>query len=76
MLDDFRRLELHGAKDEVVKGKADKGHAAEMRAFVAAARGTAPPPVPFDEQLRIAAATLAVLDSARSFAPVEVTMPG
>jgi len=76
VLDDFRRLELHGVKDEVVRGKADKGHGDELRAFVASARGAAPPPVPFEEQLLVAAATLAALDSARAAAPVAVTMPG
>jgi predicted dehydrogenase len=72
VLDDFRRLELFGARQEVIKERKDKGHADQLRAFVAAARGAAPPPVSFDEQLRIAAATLAVLDSARTGVPVEV----
>ena len=76
VLDDFRRLELHGPRAEVIKGTRDKGHADELRAFVSAARGTEPFPVPFDDQLRVAAATLAVVDSARTGAPVAVRLPG
>jgi predicted dehydrogenase len=76
VLDDFRRLEVHGRENRVEKGKRDKGHAAELRAFVAAARGESPPPVAFDEQLRIATASLALLESARTGSPVEVTLPG
>ena len=72
VLDDFRRLELFGAKPEVVKGRRDKGHGEELRAFVAAARGGTPLPVSFEEQLAVTAATLAVLDSARTGVPVDV----
>jgi predicted dehydrogenase/threonine dehydrogenase-like Zn-dependent dehydrogenase len=73
VLDDFRSLERDGRR--LAKGKRDKGHAGEMRAFVAAARGTAPLPVSFEEQLLVAAATLAVLDAARTGAPVAVQLP-
>jgi predicted dehydrogenase len=72
VLDDFQRLELHGPRDEVVKAKKDKGHAQEMRAFVAAARGTEPLPVSFEEQLHVAEAALAAFESARSGASVAV----
>jgi len=65
VLDDFRRLDSHGAARGTVKSKRDKGHDGELRAFVAAATGSAELPVSFDEQLRIAAASLALLESAR-----------
>jgi len=75
VLDDFRRLESHGGARGVVKTKRNKGHAEELRAFVAAARGETPPPVSFDDQLRIAAASLALMDSARRGRAVEVRLP-
>jgi predicted dehydrogenase len=75
-LDDFARLELHGAEHETVKGHRDKGHGAQIAAWAAAARGEAPPPVPVEEQLLVAAASLALLDSARTGAAVDVRLPG
>jgi predicted dehydrogenase len=75
-LDDFVRLELHGGKHETVKAKRDKGHRAQIAAWAAAARGEAPPPVPVEEQLLVAAASLALLDSARTGAAVDVRLPG
>jgi len=76
VLDDFRRLDAHGAGRGAVKTKRDKGHDAELRAFVAAAGGKVGLPVAFSEQLQIAAASLALLESARSGRPVEVRLPG
>ena len=76
VLDDFWRLELFaGSKPTTVRGRRDKGHAAQFAAWAAAARGVAPLPVPVDEQLRIAAAALALLDSARVGVPVTVSLP-
>ena len=75
VLDDFQRLELHGTRQTTVKSKRDKGHAAAIAAFVAAASGQGELPVSADEQLLVAAASLALLDSARSGAPVEVRLP-
>lgn len=48
VLEDFRRLELvepTGRRRVRRLWRADKGHAAELAAFVAMARGSAPPPV-------------------------------
>jgi predicted dehydrogenase len=75
VLDDFRRLEVHGRGSSSTKGKRDKGHAEQLRSFVAAARGLADPPVPFEEQLTVAAAALAVVESARIGRPVDVRPP-
>jgi predicted dehydrogenase len=75
VLDDFRRLELFGPRARTVKSRRDKGHRAAVEAFVDAARGRREPPVPVEEQLLVAAASLALLDSARSGAPVEVRLP-
>jgi predicted dehydrogenase len=45
VLDDFRRLEIvRAGKRETVKGAQDKGHRAEVAAFLQAARGEAEPP--------------------------------
>lgn len=76
VLDDFRRLESHGSAQSVVKTKRNKGHKEELRAFAAAAAGTAELPVSFDEQLRIAAASLALVESARGGQAVDVHLPG
>jgi predicted dehydrogenase len=76
VIDDFRRLELHGAVTRSEKGRRDKGHAEELKAFVGAARGSRPAPVPAEEQLLVAAATLALFESARTGMPVDVGASG
>ena len=61
ILEDFRRLELvrHGRKQiSRARWSQDKGHKAEMRAFIDAVQGKAPPPISFEE---IVASTLATL---------------
>ena len=61
ILDDFRALELvrHGRRNVTrSRWKQDKGHGAEMQAFVAAVQGKAAPPIPFDQ---IVGSTLATL---------------
>ena len=63
VIEDFQRLELFGNVDRTEKSRRDKGHAAQLRAFVAAARGAAPPPVTVAEQLAVAEASLALVES-------------
>jgi predicted dehydrogenase len=75
VLDDFERLELHGAGAAREKGRRDKGHRHQLRAFVDAALGRAEPPVPIDEQLLVAAAALALVEAARSGVPIDVQLP-
>jgi predicted dehydrogenase/threonine dehydrogenase-like Zn-dependent dehydrogenase len=61
ILEDFRRLELvrHGRRQVTrTRWRQDKGHRAEMRAFVDAARGKVGPPIPFAQ---IVASTLATI---------------
>ncbi|MBI4182715.1 MAG: bi-domain-containing oxidoreductase [Proteobacteria bacterium] len=72
-IDDFRRLSVtgpgRGGGTRARLGQ-DKGHAAELRAFVAAVANGGPPPVDEDELIRSSLASLAVLESLRSGAPV------
>jgi polar amino acid transport system substrate-binding protein len=75
VLDDFRKLVLHGARERTAKGKRDKGHVEQLRSFVAAARGAEELPVSFGEQLAVAAASLALVESARTGVPVDVRPP-
>jgi predicted dehydrogenase/threonine dehydrogenase-like Zn-dependent dehydrogenase len=67
-LHDFRRLELYsGAKQRVIRAAGqDKGHAAEMRAWVGAVLAGAPEPVPFSHALAATRATFALLASLSS----------
>jgi len=54
ILDDFRRLELHGAPGSTaVREKPDKGHATMLRRFVEHVRGQGPAPIPLDELLDV-----------------------
>jgi len=54
ILDDFRRLELHGAPQSTATREApDKGHATLLRRFVEHARGQGPAPIPLDEILDV-----------------------
>jgi len=61
ILEDFRHLELvRRGRRQITRARAgqDKGHKAEMRAFVESALGHAPPPIRFEQ---IAGSTLATL---------------
>jgi len=74
VLDDFRSLRLH------VRGRAersgsrlagqDKGHAAELAAFIAAVRSGAPSPVDPELAAHVTCATFAAVESARTGQPV------
>jgi predicted dehydrogenase/threonine dehydrogenase-like Zn-dependent dehydrogenase len=72
VLDDFRQLEIYRrGKRAVVRRRQDKGHAAQVAHFLAAASGMAPPP-PAQSYLSSARATVALADSLRTGVPVEV----
>jgi polar amino acid transport system substrate-binding protein len=72
VLDDFRRLELYrGGNRTVTRGHQDKGHRAEVAAFVAAARGEAEAPAA-RSYLVSTRATLALADSLRLGVPVNL----
>jgi len=68
-LEDFRSLSTvvdgHRQVERDRFGQ-DKGHAAQLAAFLAAVRGETPPPVHEDELLETSLATLAILESVRS----------
>lgn len=61
-LDDFRKLHItRGGKTTTTSSSAqDKGQTALVRAFLAAAREGAAPPIPLDTQLAVSAATLEI----------------
>ena len=68
-LEDFRRLELYGGKHETIKSGQDKGHAAQVKAFVDAVAGRAAAP-DRDSYLVATRATLAAVESLRTGAVV------
>lgn len=73
-MDDFRTLELFGAKGSATTETAksvDKGHGEEIERFVGAVRG-GPAPVPLDEVRNVSLATLAALSSLLEGAPALV----
>jgi polar amino acid transport system substrate-binding protein len=70
VLDDFRELRLHrGGEEQVSGGKRDKGHAAELEAFVAGSvSGVQPWPV--EDMAAVMRATFAIRDGIRVPTPV------
>ncbi len=66
-LDDFNTLTIHaGGKTKTVKSAQDKGQAALIAAFLAAARGETPAPIPLDEIEAVSRATLAIEEALRA----------
>ncbi|HTR22905.1 MAG TPA: bi-domain-containing oxidoreductase [Terriglobales bacterium] len=75
ILEDFRRLELvrNGRKTTSrARWKQDKGHKAEMRAFVEAVRGKIPPPISFEEIVGSTLATLRLQNACQTGEPLSV----
>ena len=71
-LDDFRSLTEHGGKSKRLwKGAQDKGHGAEIRAFVQAVRTGKESPVPFDEAVATTRTAFALVEAMRSGAAVD-----
>ncbi|MFN8557637.1 MAG: Gfo/Idh/MocA family oxidoreductase [Dehalococcoidia bacterium] len=71
VLDDFRSLTTYrGMRREERRGRQDKGHTAEVAAFVQAIRTGTALPIPFDECVESTAATLAALDALALGAPL------
>ena len=75
VLEDFRRLELvrHGRK-QVIRSflRQDKGHCSELKAFAAAIRAGAKPPVPLQDIVAVTLASLRAAESRTSGQPVVV----
>jgi len=77
ILDDFRTLELFGGGSATrVSGRfarQDKGHAAELAAFVDAVRRGAPSPLDPEVAAHVTRATFAAVESARTALPVLIS---
>jgi predicted dehydrogenase len=74
VIDDFKALTLSRggrARSPRLAGR-DKGHAAELRAFVDAVRSGGEPPIPYAELMNVSWAALAAVESLRTGLPVEV----
>ncbi len=66
-LDDFNALTIHASgKSRTVKAAQDKGQTALVAAFLDAARGKAPAPIPIDEIEAVSRATLAIEEALRA----------
>lgn len=78
VIDDFRRAEVwRGGKNEEWKGKPDKGHQAELAAFVEAVRTGSESPIPLPDLAASSLAALRAVDALRSgrTEPVEWSDP-
>ena len=77
IMEDFRRLELvrHGRK-QITRARwaQDKGHKAEMQAFVDAVRGKSPAPIPFEQIVGSTLATLRLQNSCQTGQPLAVEL--
>ncbi len=75
LLDDFRDLSrVAGGKPERVwRGPQDKGHGAELAAFVAAVADGGESPVPFESAVSATRASLAVLEAMRTGSAVDLS---
>jgi polar amino acid transport system substrate-binding protein len=76
-IDDFRRARVSGGRWRAVwhrgvLARQDKGHAAEMAAFVGAVASGSPSPVPFESAVNTTRATFAIVRSLESGSPVHV----
>ena len=77
ILEDFRHLELiRDGKKQVRRAWTgqDKGHKAEMQAFVDAARGESAPPMSFEQIVGTTLATLRLQNSCQTGQPLAVPL--
>jgi predicted dehydrogenase/threonine dehydrogenase-like Zn-dependent dehydrogenase len=78
VIDDFKTVALSEGgrtKTQRIAGR-DKGHHAELEAFLAAMRAGGPPPIPSAQLLNVSTATLSVMESLRIGSPVAVRVYG
>jgi len=69
ILDDFRQLELvRNGRKQITRARwgRDKGHTAEMRAFVDALRAKTPPPIPLEQLIGSTLATIRLQNSCQT----------
>ncbi|MDH4138608.1 MAG: Gfo/Idh/MocA family oxidoreductase, partial [Anaerolineae bacterium] len=78
VIDNFREMRfVQGGRTQRKRGwEVDRGHVAEMRAFLEAARNGGPSPVAFREYVATTLTTLAMIESIRRRAPVAVDVDG
>jgi predicted dehydrogenase/threonine dehydrogenase-like Zn-dependent dehydrogenase len=77
ILEDFRRLELvRTGRKQITRARwgQDKGHKAEMQAFVDALRGKTPPPIPPEQIVDSTLATLRLQNSCQTGQPLTVEL--
>jgi predicted dehydrogenase/threonine dehydrogenase-like Zn-dependent dehydrogenase len=77
IIEDFRRIELiRNGRKQITRARwaQDKGHKAEMQAFVDALRGKTPPPVSFEQLVGSTLATLQLQNSCQSGQPLPVQL--
>lgn len=75
ILEDFRHLELiRNGRKKIVRNRVgqDKGHKAELHAFVEALQGKMPPPIPFEQIVGSTLATLRLHKSCQLGEPLAV----
>jgi predicted dehydrogenase/threonine dehydrogenase-like Zn-dependent dehydrogenase len=77
ILEDFRRLELvRNGRKQITRARwaKDKGHKAEMQAFVDALLGKTPLPIPFEQVVGSTLATLRLQNSCQTGQPLTVQL--
>ena len=75
-IEDFRRLTYTaGGRTRRTRQRQNKGHAAQLQAFLAAVAAGGPAPVPWAEQVNASAATLAAVESLAAGARLPVRAP-
>jgi predicted dehydrogenase/threonine dehydrogenase-like Zn-dependent dehydrogenase len=77
ILEDFRRLELvRNGRKQITRARwfQDKGHKAEMQAFVDALLGRIPPPIPFEQVVGSTLTTLRLQNSCQTGQPLTVQL--
>ena len=77
ILEDFRRLELvRNGRKQITRARfgQDKGHKAEMQAFVDALQGKTPPPIPLEQIIGSTLATLRLQNACQTGQPLAVPL--
>lgn len=73
IVEDFRELKILGSKLQTIKSKKqDKGHAAEIDAFIRTIKNGLPSPIAFDELYLSSLTTFKVLESIRTRSVVRI----
>ena len=75
VLDDFRSglIVRNGREEKLRAGAQDKGHAAEVAAFVECVRTASAPPIALESMIATTLASFAAVEALRDGAPVDLT---